>query len=433
MPDPVPQFTFQEATDFYRAKIRLPTSGWTDIWQEQHSHGFVVAGANSDALVEDLYNAIAKAKWAGGGYAEFKDSFAEIAKKHGWAYNGTPGWRSKIIYDTNITQAYNAGRYKQMAAVKHLRPYWQYIHTPGEHPRLNHLAWNGLILPADDPWFDTHMPQNGWNCKCRVISLSRVEAGNAWKGQGKDGPDPAPAIEWEDKLVGKNGSNPRVVRVPKGVDPGFAYNPGKAWLEPHTVPLLPEHLAKLAPKNWAWPNGYKPPPSPPSHVFKGQLPSPDQSETKAVSDFLRAFDATLTRSNTYTDVTKSPLVMGASMFIQGKMPYDETLGDEQFKMAMGGKQGRKVYMPLLVDAIKDPDEIWESWEKVEKNPKFEGEQFMVRHYLKSFVIVDKDGKERYLMAVFRKSSRGWDGITTFHGRDEKYFERKRRGFLVYKK
>lgn len=28
-------------------------------------------------------------------------------------------------------------------------------------------------------------------------------------------------------------------RTPKGINPGFAYNPGKAWQEPKTVPPLP--------------------------------------------------------------------------------------------------------------------------------------------------------------------------------------------------
>lgn len=228
------EFSFEEAIAFYRNKVLKTTLGWTDLWQEEHSHAFMVAGANTTSLVEDFFNAIQKAKWAkdGGGYEGFRTSFDEIVKKHGWAHNGTPGWRSRIIYDTNITQAYNAGRYQQMVELKAFRPYWRYRHTSTEHPRLQHLAWDGIILPADDPWFNTHYPQNGWRCRCRVESLTEREAEGHWKAKGKTGPDTAPPIVWEKRWVGKRSATPRLVDTPVGIDPGFAYNPGRAWKKP---------------------------------------------------------------------------------------------------------------------------------------------------------------------------------------------------------
>lgn len=36
----------------------------------------------------------------------------------------------------------------------------------------------------------------------------------------------APAVEYEDKIVGVRTSNPLQVKVPKGIDPGFEYRPG---------------------------------------------------------------------------------------------------------------------------------------------------------------------------------------------------------------
>lgn len=227
-------FQFDPAIEFFRNKLRIPTEGWTDIWQEHHSHSFVVAGANHKAICEDFFNAVKKAKWekGGGGYEGFRTSFDETVVKYGWAHNGSPGWRSRIIYDTNISQAYNAGEWAQMVALKEFNPYLQYRHTSIEHPRLQHKAWDGLILSIDDPWWNTHFPQNGWRCKCRVDSLSPREAEQLWKAKGKSGPDIAPPLEIEKRWVGKNGSNPRLVDVPKGIDPGFAYNPGKAWHDP---------------------------------------------------------------------------------------------------------------------------------------------------------------------------------------------------------
>lgn len=412
---------FSEAIDFYKSKIKLPSSGWTDIWQEQHSHAFVVAGATTDSLVEDFYNAIAKAKEAGG-YAEFQKAFPEIVKKHGWAHNGSPGWRSKIIYDTNVTQSYNAGREKQMQAVKHLRPYGQYRHTSIEHPRLEHKAWNGLILPLDDPWWNTHTPQNGWGCKCKKYSLSRVEAKREWEKSGKSGPDEAPPIEWEEKVVGKTGSNPRTVQVPKGIDPGFAYNPGKAWLEPHTVPPLQGYDAVLKDRGVDAPTIKLILPKPtkvPSHAI---LPA-DTAPEVAVKDFLDVFGATLEEGAAFTDAAGSSLAITKALFVKGS----DKAGDNFKWLAEPEKNDRLQYINLLAMTLIEPDEIWWAWEKDAAEP---GNWRLKRRYLRAFEI---DGDGRYGVGVFEWSKTGWTGATVFPASKQKYFDRQRLGRLIWKK
>jgi hypothetical protein len=427
------QLPFKEAIDFFKKKTRLPTAGWTDIWQQQHSLSFVVAGAQTDALITDFYNAILKAKESGTGYAQFRADFDQIVAKHGWAHNGSPGWRSRVIYDTNMTQAYNAGRWQQMWALRELRPYVRYRHTSWEHPRLEHKAWDGKVLPITDPWLDTHTPQNGWGCKCRLESLSRGEAEADWSARGRTGPDEAPPIDWQEVTVGKNSANPRTVRTPKGVDPGFAYNPGKAYLEPHTVPPMPAQLAAQLDDAWPWPPGYKPPSAPRSIPVKAHMLVPESMPTtNAVGDFLDVFGANLQNPAVFIDVAGEALVMGAGMFTQGRADYKPELGDAQFKMSMDSKEGRKKYMLLLADTVADPQEIWVSWESVRTGPKA-GTKFMVRHYIKSYEITGAQGKVRYLMAIFRKSSLGWEGVTTFFSGKPAEFEKRRRGHLAYKK
>ena len=214
---------FQEAIDFFRQKTNVPTQRWTDVWQDGHSRGFMVAGAASEALVEDFRQAVAKALEQGTTLAEFRRDFELTVDQHGWSYNGTPGWRAQIIYETNLSTAYAAGRYAQMTEPDTLAvfPFWQYVHSGSAHPRLDHLAWNGLTLRADDPWWNTHYPPNGWHCGCTVRPLMQRELAR----QGKRGPDAAPPLDVQ--TVNVRGKGP--VQVPKGIDPGFAYNPGQAW------------------------------------------------------------------------------------------------------------------------------------------------------------------------------------------------------------
>lgn len=214
---------FSEQIRFFRRKLNLPTASWTTIWQAEHDRAFTVAGAMRDDLLEDFRKSVEKVISEGATLAQFRKDFNEIVARHGWSYNGSPGWRSRVIYDTNLRTSYQAGRYRQMQEVKQLRPYWRYVHSDAvENPRPEHLAWHGLVLPADDPWWQTHFPPNGWGCQCTVETLSAADL----ERLGKSSPDQAPEIEYEEKRVGVTGPNPRTVIVPKGIDPGFAYAPG---------------------------------------------------------------------------------------------------------------------------------------------------------------------------------------------------------------
>lgn len=420
------QLPFKEAIDFHKAKIKLPSADWTSIWKQQHSHAFVVAGAQSDALLEDLYNAIQDAKQNGGGYADFKTRFEAITTKHGWSYNGSPGWRSRIIYHTNITQSYNAGRYVQMQAVKHLRPFWRYRHTSIEHPRLTHKAWDGTILPADHPWFDTHYPQNDYGCNCIVDSLSRFEATQLWEAQGKTGPDVAPEIIYEDRIVGKNGSNPRTVSTPQGIGPGFGYNPGKAYLEPLTVPPLQGYDAVLKERGAEWPTGFKVPTMPTPTKIDGAaiLPADIQPEL-AVADFLDVFGADMQTGSAFTDAAGSTLAITKALFQDGKGEFKWLSSEKKLK--------RLQYINLLAMTLIEPDEIWWVWVKDHHE---KGRWRLKRRYLKAFEV---DGTNEYAVSVFEWGRTGWTGSTAFmttqptEALQEAYFNKQRNGRLVFKK
>lgn len=238
MPDPIVDaisLPFREAIDFFRQKSLIPTSHWTDVWRTAHARGFMVAGAATEALLSDFQTAIRKGLEEGTTLQTFRTDFDDIVRRHGWEYNGGPGWRSQTIYETNLSMAAAAGRYAQLTdpdVLEHF-PYWQYVHSGAAHPRLQHLAWNGLTLRADDPFWSSHYPPNGWRCGCRVAPVS--QAGLA--RMGKSGPDPSPPIET------RTWTNPRTGarhEVPVGIDPGFDYNVGEAWKKgPRALPVKP--------------------------------------------------------------------------------------------------------------------------------------------------------------------------------------------------
>lgn len=213
----------REAIEFFRGKVNTPTRSWTDLWEAAHGRAWSVAGATTDALLGDIRGEVAKALEQGGTLADFRRSFRDIVARHGWEHTGTTGWRAQIIYETNLSMAYAAGRHAQMMAPGTLAvfPFWQYVHSGARHPREQHRAWDGKVLRADDAWWKTHYPPNGWNCGCRVRPLSRRDLAR----QGLDGPEPSPRVVMRSVAVPGRG----LIQVPEGIDPGFAYNVGESW------------------------------------------------------------------------------------------------------------------------------------------------------------------------------------------------------------
>ncbi|ENK7461323.1 F protein [Vibrio parahaemolyticus] len=208
---------FEEQIAYFRNKVNVPTERWADMWKQAHDRSFIVAGAMKDDLLADFRSAVDKAISEGKSLNWFKSEFKHIVAKHGWEHNGHANWRSQVIYETNLRQSYTAGREQQIEQIKHRRPYGIYKHSGSEHPRHDHLSWNNMVLPLDDPWWKTHTPINGFGCKCKKLTASKRTLERLGLEVSQ-----APKIEhydWVDKVTGE------VHRVPKGVDPGFDYTP----------------------------------------------------------------------------------------------------------------------------------------------------------------------------------------------------------------
>jgi len=223
LPDPKP-FGVQplDAIVFLKNKLRVPTERWNSIWQDMHGAAFMVAGAQKAALLEDFHNAVTSALENGSTLAKFREDFDQIVAKHGWDYNGTRNWRSKIIYQTNMSMARSAGRWAAIQRVKEHRPYIMYDAVNDARTRPQHKAWDNLVLPVDHPFWETHYPPNGWNCRCDALSMSEHDLKKRGLKVSED-----PKIIMEDREV-KRGEQSATIRVPQGIHSGFAYNPGIA-------------------------------------------------------------------------------------------------------------------------------------------------------------------------------------------------------------
>lgn len=218
---------FKGQLAFHRQKLNLPTSSYDDVLAQHHDRAFVVAGAMKADLLADLRVAIDKAMAEGKSLQWFRQEFDSIVERRGWTgwtgegSKGGEAWRTRVIFHTNLNAAHAAGRYAQLTQPEMLRrrPYWRYVHRSVENPRHHHKAWHGLVLRADDPWWASHYPPNGFGCQCIIEAVNEREL----KRLGKSGPDsapPSPLVEHVNRTTGE------VIKVPQGIQPGWDAAPG---------------------------------------------------------------------------------------------------------------------------------------------------------------------------------------------------------------
>src|SRR3990172_49410 len=393
---------FEEAIKFFRQKVSLPTERWTDLWEGMHSRAFVVAGAMKGELLSDLRGAVDKAIAEGTTLEEFRKSFDKTVEKHGWSYKGSRGWRTATIFNTNMRTAYATGHYSQMTDkdVISERPYWQYIGGLSADPRPEHLEWNGMVLRADDPWWKTHYPPNGWGCKCKVISLSEREMERQGLKVSK-----APPVEyrpWDNPHTGEE------VMVPKGIDPGWAYNPGAAaWGQQLSNDAMNGWKAqgakaweRLTPGNWE------------THGRPKGVPV---DRPKAV------IGEKLSKEDMESGIRK---VLGAD-----KKAYGFKAGDFSYDVLVNAKTlaehidpARSVYLPFLPETLENPFEVWLSFEK----HKGTGKVVLRQRIIKAV----ETGKKEGLLMVTNSVNGVMEAWTVVPTTDMKYLTRQRIGKLI---
>ncbi|MAU96173.1 MAG: hypothetical protein CMP81_09825 [Fulvimarina sp.] len=240
-----------------RGATLKPQFSWLDDWQADHASMFTVAKSAGFDVLGDIFEAYSKALSEGRTFRDFSKELTPVLQAKGWwgrqlvadpltgeetiAQLGSTR-RLATIFDTNMRVSYAAGHWSSFERNKRARPFLRYVHLEGqENPRLQHQAWHNTVLPVDHPWWNTHACPNGWGCKCTLQSLSQRDV-DRLLSQGLPLKFEAPvggSREWLNKRTGE------IQRVPDGIDPGWAYNPGKAGFEAQRT-IGVEKLARSA-------------------------------------------------------------------------------------------------------------------------------------------------------------------------------------------
>lgn len=231
----------EEAVRWFREKGFALSFDWRDIERDAHARAFTVAKATQLDVLALIREAVDKSIASGTTLQDFQRGLKPLLEAKGWwgekevdelDIDGKPTGERKVvqlgsahrlrtIFATNLRQAQASGRWERMQRTKTARPYARYVCLIDGRERAAHRAWHNVILPIDHPWWETHYPPNGWGCRCKVQQLSERDL-QRYGGTVTKEPPPDEMVRWQNPRTGQ------ARLVPKGIDPGFDYNPGQS-------------------------------------------------------------------------------------------------------------------------------------------------------------------------------------------------------------
>lgn len=227
----------EKAIEYFKGKGLKQSYNWHEMINQDHDLSFTVAKMMDDDLLITIRNELDKALLSGTTFEDFKKTLIPTLQKKGWwgkkdIIDAATGHvtqvqlgsasRLETIFRTNMQSSYAAGQWGAIQEAKGHSPFLMYDAVDDGRTREEHAQFDGLVLPVDDPFWNSHYPPNGWLCRCGVIQMDAEEAADEGLNIGK-----TPKVKqrkWTNPTTGKTNL------IPDGVDPGFVHNSGKSQL-----------------------------------------------------------------------------------------------------------------------------------------------------------------------------------------------------------
>lgn len=155
-----------------------------------------------------------------GNLRSFTD-FRKDAKKIFDQYN--ENWL-RTEFETTVANAQSAVQWQDIQRDKKTLPLLKYQTAGDDRVRPLHAAWDGIVKPVDDPFWDTRSPQNDFGCRCILIQLEEGEEkvtnlGDRLKEVKTQTKGEITSLENDSKLFNINPGKRKIIFPDKGKSP----------------------------------------------------------------------------------------------------------------------------------------------------------------------------------------------------------------------
>ena len=183
---PVP---FREALEWAENRKVVPSDiYYGELQGFARMKAFSVAGLSSVSQLRQVLDSLNAVMRSGGSMAEWKKMVRD-----GKVPLALPNHRLDTIFRTNVLGSYARGRAQQHEETKDALPFLMYSAIDDDRVRPTHKALDRHIARYEDPFWRTHTPPLGYNCRCKLIQLTESQA--RARGWNPEAETPAPDVE----------------------------------------------------------------------------------------------------------------------------------------------------------------------------------------------------------------------------------------------
>lgn len=227
---PVPH---TEAAQWIADKPILVRQAFDQLVPDLKARAMTITGVEDANVMQAVRDRIAELP-QGADWDEAKKDIA--AKISPWLDDTTEGReastrRAELLLRTHGFESYAVAAEEVGARQRDAFPFCQYLDSDDDSVRDSHAALDGIVLPADHPFWENHTPPWEWGCRCQKVWLTREDVAEMQRQDSRKPPEARRVLDGERlKAIGEDrlittgpGGVPRFVDVsPSGT---FTFNP----------------------------------------------------------------------------------------------------------------------------------------------------------------------------------------------------------------
>jgi hypothetical protein len=171
----------KEAVALIAGKAPVVKRVFNKLLPELRARAFTVAGIESANALQRIRDAVASVPQGAAGGQTWDEAKKQIVDELEPYLGDGADYRATLVLRTNGFQAFSSSIHEAGMADDDTT-HFQYLHGECKAPTPSHLALNGIILPKEDPFWETHTgPWGHLGCVCykRPLNVDQVDAEKA--------------------------------------------------------------------------------------------------------------------------------------------------------------------------------------------------------------------------------------------------------------